>query len=379
MQDKRIRILGTRGIPAGYGGFETFAEHLALYLVARGWEVTVYCQHKGSGKPYEQLWNGVRLYHIPVQASGPRASFVFDWKATWHAAKAGGLVLTLGYNTAVFSLVHRMRGQLNLINMDGFEWKRPKWSAPVRAWLYANERLGCWLGDHLIADHPEIKAYLTSRVSQDKIAVIPYGADRVENADPLLLQRYGLTPHGYALVIARPEPENSIREIVTAFSHKPRGMPLVVLGNYNPTGNPYHQEVIEAAGAEVKFIGAVYEKRVVQALRFFANLYVHGHQVGGTNPSLVEALGAGSAVLAHDNPFNRWVAGTGAEYFRDEDSCAALLEQLLIDPIRLQAIGEASRARFEEQFTWDKVLDEYESLLMSWLTYADRSQAVLAK
>jgi glycosyltransferase involved in cell wall biosynthesis len=261
--------------------------------------------------------------------------------------------------------------------MDGLEWRRPKWSAPVRAWLYANERLGCWLANHLIADHPEIKAHLATRVSEEKVTVIPYGADRVDNADPGYLQRYGLIPHRYAIVIARPEPENSLWEMVSAFSRKRRGIQLVILGHYDPARNPYHKAVMEAPGPEVKFIGAVYEKPAVQALRFFARLYVHGHQVGGTNPSLVEALGAGSPVLAHDNKFNRWVAGPGARYFHDEESCAGLLDDLLANEAQLQTMREASLKRFEEQFTWDKVLADYEALLTYWLAYADRSHAVL--
>jgi len=207
-------------------------------------------------------------------------------------------VLTLGYNTAVFCLAYRLKGIANLINMDGIEWRRQKWSTLERVWLYFNERAGCWLGNHLIADHPEIKAHLATRVANSKITMIPYGADRIDNADSGVLAQYGLQPGGYAMVIARPEPENSILEIVAAFSRKPRGMRLVVLGRYD-LEMPYHKQVMDAASAEVMFPGAIYDKATVSALRFHSALYAHGHQVGGTNPSLVEAMGAGSAVLAH--------------------------------------------------------------------------------
>ena len=157
------------------------------------------------------------------------------------------------------------------------------------------------------------------RVPGDKITMIPYGADLVENADPSLLYPYGLTPGGYAIVVARPEPENSILEIVGAFSTKTRNLKLVVLGKYSPNESPYQKSVMGAASSEVLFPGAVYEKSIIQSLRFHARLYIHGHKVGGTNPSLVEALGVGSAVLAQDNKFNRWVARKGAHYFSGEE------------------------------------------------------------
>jgi len=162
--------------------------------------------------------------------------------ATPRPAREQWLVLTLGCNTAVFCLAYRVKGITNLIDMDGIEWRRQKWSTLERAWLYLNERAGCWLGNHLIADHPEIKAHLATRVGDAKITMIPYGADRIDNADSGVLAQYGLQPGGYAMVIARPEPENSILEIGAAFSRKPRGMKLVVLGRYdwlNPPSPPF--------------------------------------------------------------------------------------------------------------------------------------------
>ena len=187
-----------------------------------------------------------------------------------------------------------------VINMDGVEWRRQKWGGVAKAWFWINDWAGCWLGNHLVADHPEIKKHLATRVSASKITMIPYGSDRVDAADHSLIAPYGLTPDSYAILIARAEPENSILEVVRAWSRQPRGCKLVVLGRYFPD-HVYQRAVQAAASEEVTFPGAIYEKPVVQALRFHARFYVHGHQVGGTNPSLVEALGAGNAVLAHDN------------------------------------------------------------------------------
>lgn len=366
MKKKQLCILGTRGIPAAHGGFETFAEHLALYLQERGWHVTVYCQEDSGEGVWESEWRGVRRVHLTEPRQGPLGTIFFDWKSTRHVSGEPGLILTLGYNTAVFCTLYRLRGRTNLINMDGIEWQRAKWSAPVRAWFWLNERLGCWLGNHLIADHPEIKHHLATRVREEKITTIPYGANNVTEADPALIAPYGLEPGGYALLIARAEPENSILEVVRAFSRKARGIKLAVLGKYDAT-HAYQRQVMEAAGPEVKFLGAIYDKAVVSALRFHARLYVHGHQVGGTNPSLVEALGAGNPVLAHDNPFNRWVAGDEQRFFLDEATCASALDEILDNDSTLQDMAKGSRARHLEAFTWKQVLGEYENLLTQWL------------
>jgi glycosyltransferase involved in cell wall biosynthesis len=363
-----LRILGTRGVPAAHGGFETFAEHLALYLVARGWRVTVYCQEDGSGPPVLDQWQGVQRVHIPVAQPGPRGTIAFDWIATRHAAQAGELCLTLGYNTAVFCAWLRMAGVPNLINMDGIEWQRAKWGPVAKAWFWANEHLGSRLGNHLVADHPEIKRHLSRAAAADKITIIAYGAERLGHLPDTAVRALGLQPGAYLTLIARPEPENSVLEVVQAFSRKPRGHTLAVLGAYNDS-QPYHRAVRAAAGSEVRFLGAIYDKAVVQALRQHCTAYVHGHQVGGTNPSLVEALGAGNAVLAHDNRFNRWVAGEGARYFSGADSMAALLDEVL-SPERPQALAPlrvAALQRFEEAFTWDAVLAQYEGLLKRWL------------
>lgn len=363
---KTLRILGTRGIPAAHGGFETFAEHLALYLVAKGWRVVVYCQVEGVGPTYEDSWHGVERVHISVAGDGPKSTIVFDWHATVHAAQHTDLCLTLGYNTAVFCGLLRAKGIPNIINMDGIEWSRMKWGPLAKAWFWFNDWAGCWLGNHLVADHPQIKAHLTSRVRAEKITTIPYGADPVTNAPITAVETLGLVPGQYLTVIARPEPENSLLEIVKGFSVKKRGFQLVVLGNYHDA-NTYHQAVQAAASPEVKFVGAIYDKTVVQALRFHSAAYVHGHQVGGTNPSLVEALGAGNAVLAHDNRFNRWVAGEGAMYFSGADQFAACMDQIAAQPGKLFALKAAGQKRFVEAFTWGDVLHQYEQLLLMHL------------
>ena len=385
---RTLRILGTRGVPAAHGGFETFAERLALYLVGRGWRVVVYGQDEGHGPVVEDQWQGVERVRIPCGPDTPKNTIVFDWRATRHAARCGDLCLTLGYNTAVFCVLLRAAGVPNLINMDGIEWRRAKWGAVARTWFWLNEHAGSRLANHLVADHPEIARHLSRSVAVTKITTIPYGADEL-HASPLPcdapvlapfnafvhapsdapVRALGLVPGGFLTLIARPEPENSVLEAVQGFSCRPRGKLLAVLGRYDDA-HPYHRAVRAAASAEVRFLGAIYEPAVVQALRVHSLAYVHGHRVGGTNPSLVEALGAGNPVIAHDNRFNRWVAADAAHYFDGtaaEHGFDAVLSRLLADPPALQALARAARARFADAFRWPDVLAAYETLLLQYL------------
>jgi glycosyltransferase involved in cell wall biosynthesis len=253
----------------------------------------------------------------------------------------------------------RIRGKKLLINMDGIEWLRPKWRWPVRCWFYVNEWIGAWVGHRLIADHPMIADHLATRCSRAKISMIPYGGDPVTAASASTVKAMGLSPGEYLVSIARLEPDNNILEVVSAFSRAPRRAKLVVVGAFNAR-NPYHCAVKAAASAEVVFPGAIYEKSVVQALRFHARAYCHGHMVGGTNPSLVESLWCGNAILAHRNPFNIWTAGPDQFYFKNADECASMIERILTDHVAVMRAAKAARVRAAASFRWDDILSAYE-------------------
>ena len=364
---RKISILGIRGIPAKHGGFETFAENLSLYLISKEWEVSVYCQEPGQMSVYETEWRGIKCIHISVKNTGPIGTIIFDLKSILHSLRYSGVFLTLGYNTAIFNLLYRLLGKRNVINMDGIEWKREKWGRVAKSWFWLNEHFGCWFASHLVADHPQIKKHLSTRIPENKISVIPYGAELIIQADLEHIQNMGLQKKSYCLIISRPEPENSLLEIVKAFSMKKRNKKLVVLGDLDPTNKRYHKEIIATASDEVIFTGAIYEKKTIEALRFYTALYIHGHKVGGTNPSLVEALGAGSPVIAHDNIFNRWVVGDGGCYFKGEKDLSEQLDKLLDKPEEQLKLSKLSYVRYQATFTWPDVLGRYESLLESWL------------
>jgi glycosyltransferase involved in cell wall biosynthesis len=362
---KHLAILGTRGIPAAHGGFETFAEHLALFLTTRGWKVTVYCQADGGTGIKSSSWCGIDLVHVGVNLKGAAGTVEFDLKSILHSARRPALILTLGYNTAVLCAIFKATGHKNLINMDGIEWKRQKWGSIAKLWLRLNEKVATLLADHMIADHPRIRHYLGTITDISRVTTIPYEAEVVGDAPSATIGPIGLTSKGYALIVARPEPENSLLEIVKAWSSRERGASLVVLGRLLPS-NPYHKSVLEAAGPEVVFPGAIYDKAIVEALRFHARFYIHGHQVGGTNPSLVETLACGTAVVAHDNEFNRWTAGDAALFFKTEVDLRQCIERAFDEDV-CERMRRGSRAQYLEKFTPEKVLGDYENLLARYL------------
>ncbi|MER9328733.1 DUF1972 domain-containing protein [Mesorhizobium sp. M0488] len=357
-----ILILGTRGIPAAHGGFETFAEKLALFLVERGWKVGVYCQEeveRVDQRVRSDTWRGIDLIHVQVASKGPRATLEFDWQCVRDAARRPGLCLVLGYNGAVFLIWLRLMRRKVITNMDGIEWRRPKWGLAARTWFWLNEWIGAWASHRLVADHPVIADHLATRRPRSAIATIAYGADPVTSAPEGPVRALGLEPGKYLISIARIEPDNNILPIVEAFCSRERDMKLVVLGTLSDE-IPYHVAVRKAANGSVVLPGAIYDQATVKALRYHARAYLHGHTVGGTNPSLVEALAAGNMVIAHDNPYNRWTAGAAAIYFSDRQSCAARMQQALDDDALVEACGDAARTRAREAFRWEDVLLAYE-------------------
>lgn len=358
-----VRILGTHGVPAAYGGFETAAEHVGRYLIRKGWRVIVYCQLFGAGPITEDKWEGMERVNIPVDLPGWRGTSKFDAISIKHACQFNDVCLTFGYNTGIYNWRQRLKGVPNIINMDGIEWSRKRWGFVKQAILYVNERFAAAYGNDLIADHPVIATYLHTRAPTRKITTITYGADPIADAPTDTVTALGLEPGGYFNLIARPIPENTILEIVRGFSRRPRGKKLVIFGNYNDN-DEYHRAVRAAASDEVVFPGAIYEQKRVQAVRWHSLGYFHGHTVGGTNPSLVEALAAHNPVIAHDNTYNRWVAQDAALYFTDADSFEARVEALLGDPVQASAMKAAAKRRHEEEFTWDHVAGQYEQLLL---------------
>ncbi len=373
---RTVRILGTRGVPANHGGFETAIENVGLFLHDQGWRVIVYCQADGKGPIVEDVWNGIERVIIPTSREGWLGTAVFDFRSIIHASRFRDVCLTMGYNTAGFNLVQWVRRIPNVFNMDGIEWSRARWGRVKRATLWINERVACWIGDDLIADHPVIQEYLETRARKSKLTTITYGAPTISAAPTEPVTSRGLVPGKYLTLICRPVSENSILELVQGFSAKRRDHTLAIFGNYTPETDSYHRAVMDAASDEVVFVGSVYEPEQISALRFHSSGYLHGHTVGGTNPSLVEAMGAGNAVIAHDNPFNRWVVADGAVYFRTADEAAVAISSLLEDARFRERLSEANRLRHATEFTWERIGGQYQDLLSRYVHPADEPQSV---
>ncbi len=358
-----VRILGTHGVPANYGGFETAAENIALFLVAHGWRVIVYCQTDHKVPFYEDVWQGIERVNISVPNLGWLGTAKFDWLSIRHAIKSRDVCLTFGYNTGIFNALQRFQGVPNVINMDGIEWSRKRWGFFRQAILYANERFAALFGNELIADHPELNTYLRTRAPARKITTITYGAHRLASAPTDPVEALGLAPKQYLTLIARAIPENSILEMVQGFSAKKRGVQLAILGPYDGDVDTYNREVLDAASDEVVFLGPIFDPATVQALRYHSRGYLHGHTVGGTNPSLVEALAASNPVICQDNKFNTWVAGDAGLYFTSVKDVESCIDRLLGDPALAKQMSLNAVARFESEFTWDHVAGQYEALL----------------
>lgn len=366
---KRLLILGSRGVPAQYGEKESLAEELALHLVQKGWRVTVYCQEDWSRTvPYETMWGRVRRVHIPVKQTGSVGQFMFYLKSVLHARKQASMTLILDDQYAFLSIFQRLRGKVAIFHLGSRPQLNPHNHFLSRMWARFNEKMACLLGDYFIVDNAEIINYFQLNITKDNSYLIPSGALAITDASTTDLRQLGLESGKYVLIDALAQPENSLLEIVQAFSQEQRRHQLVVVGAFDDD-DPYHQRVLVSASDEVKFIGPIHDKTTLRALRYHSLLFVHGHQLGGTSLSLVESLAAGSPIIAFDTPSTRWVCAEAALYFNDSTSCAAQLHRLLNEPELRAGLKQAARLRHAELFTLDSMLTAYENVLTALNPY----------
>ena len=362
MSSKSIAILGSRGIPAGYGGFETFAEELGTRLAAEGVDVTVYCEKSPDGEEMPE-YRGVKLVHLGVPSLGPLTTILFDARCLWRARKGYDVVYMLGYGASLFCFLPRLWGASVWINMDGIEWARSKWSWPAKLWLRAMESVATWVASLLVADAEGIKTHLQTRHRrQDDIAVIAYGAHVVDEMPPSeLLHDCGVRSEEYYLVVCRLEPENHIEEIVDGYRAAGSAFPLIVVGDID-AASPFAARLREIRDERVRFVGTIFDQQKLSALRWHCRAYLHGHSVGGTNPSLLEALGCGNRVIAHDNMFNREVAADCAEYFSKSTDIPAIIGKTDAAPPRIDE-RESAQDRIRSVYSWPGIARAYSRLL----------------
>jgi glycosyltransferase involved in cell wall biosynthesis len=359
----RICILGTRGIPNNYGGFEQVASYLSKGLVERGHEVTVYNSHK---HPYQQNeWHGVKIIHCydPEHIIGTAGQFVYDFNCITDANKRKfDVMLMLGYtSSSVWGKIYSKYSAC-ITNMDGLEWKRSKYSKPVQTFLKHAEKLAIKYSDFHIADSPVIKNYLDEKYGITS-KYIAYGAEIFSGTDKQALADHKISKKNYYLLMARMEPENNIDTILNGFCHSGSDKPFVVVGN---TDTKYGTHLVKKFKTEgdVRFLGGIFNDVKVKSLINSSAMYFHGHSVGGTNPSLLEAMGSDALIAAHDNQFNRAVLNNDAYYFSTSRHVKEIIEGANGSEIRQEQMIENNRLKISKTYSCESMVEAYENFFI---------------
>ncbi|HXS38061.1 MAG TPA: DUF1972 domain-containing protein [Flavipsychrobacter sp.] len=359
----KIGILGTRGIPNRYGGFEQCAEYLAIGLLKRGHEVWVY--NSNSHEYRDSEWNGVHIIHCkdPEDRLGTFGQFLYDRNCIQDARKRNfDILLQLGYTSN--SVWYRIwpKNCKNIVNMDGLEWKRSKYNRYVQQFLKKAERWAALNADALIADSIGIQQHLKEIYNKPSI-FIPYGAEIFRTPNEELITGFSIQPYQYHLLIARMEPENNIETIIKGYLRSASEKPLLVVGK---TGNTYGAYLKKkyADKEGVRFLGGIYDTDIINNLRYYSLLYFHGHSVGGTNPSLLEAMACNCLIAAHDNVFNKSVLSENAFYFSDDKQLAAIIKNN--SPKQsYSAWLDNNIEKIQTKYNWENIVDEYEQVFLT--------------
>lgn len=364
----RIAILGTRGIPANYGGFETFAEELSVRLVQRGHQVTVYCRSHNQRVSTTQ-YKGVRLVTLPSVYTKHLDTISHSFLSTLHLL---GQKVDIAYYcncaNSFMTWMPRLRGARVILNTDGIEWERAKWSTLGKNYLKLSERIASWFPHVLVSDSRVVQQYYEGKFKL-KTAYVAYGADVVPRGEGReLLAQVGVEPEEYILFVSRLEPENNAHVLVKAFEGVKTHKKLLVVGSA-PFANEYIEGLKSTRDARIIFPGGLYGD-VYKALRANAYAYVNAMEVGGTHPAILEAMGAGNCVIVSDIPYNVEAVGDAGIHFRNKsvEDLRERLQWAVDHPAEVRQYGDDAVARIQARYNWEKVVDEYESLFVRTLS-----------
>ena len=356
----RIAILGTRGIPANYGGFETFAEHLSTRLAARGHDVTVYCRAHYTS-PRELEFQGVRLKVLPTIRHKYFDTIVHSFLSALHSVpRRYDAALICNAANAPFASILRLTGTPVALNVDGLEHKRKKWNSIARRYYLLAERLATILPNETVTDARVIQEYYLARYRVAS-TMIAYGAEVERRPDPSV-RRWRVEPNRYVLYVSRLEPENNAHLVIEAFKRVRTAHKLLIVGDA-----PYARDYIADLKARARrdrriiFTGFVFG-RDYRTLQQNAYCYVHATEVGGTHPALLEAMGFGNCVLTLAAPENMEAIGDAGIAYADENDLAEKLQRVLRDGSLVQSYRNRAQARVQEFYDWDYVVDQYERL-----------------
>jgi glycosyltransferase involved in cell wall biosynthesis len=357
----KIAILGTRGVPNNYGGFEHIAGYLSRGLVEKGHDVTVY---NSSKHPYQaNEWYGVHIMHCfdPEYLIGVPGQFIYDLNCMLDARKKNfDIILMLGYtSSSIWGFLYPSKSII-ITNMDGLEWQRTKYSKPVRSFLKLAERLAVQSSRFHIADSPVIKEYLDNKYKINS-KYIAYGAGLYPAVDESQLDEYGLNKYQYFLLMARLEPENNIEMILNGFCLTASKLKFIVIGN---TGNGYGKYLVKKYKYESRiiFLGAIFDEEKVQSITAFCKLYFHGHSVGGTNPSLLDAMAARAPLAIHNNAFNSSIIKGNSLHFSNATDVYNLINS---NQFLNKAHINNNYTSIANDFSWDQIIDQYENYFLT--------------
>ncbi len=359
----RVALIGTRGVPAQYGGFETAVEEVGRRLVERGHRVTVFCRRSsGRGPETPRQYLGMDLVVLPAMRRRALETLSHTTLSVLHPALRGtDAAIVFNAANAPLLPVLRLRGIPAATHVDGVEWRRTKWQGAGRRYYRSAEALAVRLSDALIADARGIAEYYEQEFGA-ATREIAYGAPRVDASSADRLSELGLAPRGYHLVVARFEPENHVWEVVEGHRRSLARLPLVVVGSA-PYAEAYTLRIHRAGDPKrTRFFGGVWDQELLDQLYANCASYLHGHSVGGTNPSLLRAAGAGACVIAYDVVFNHEVLGTTGRFFTDPKGVKVALEEVEARPEEARQRGERLRVE-SARYSWDNVTDGYERLL----------------
>jgi len=353
----RIAILGTRGIPANYGGFETFAEELSTRLAARGHEVTVYCRARHP----EGRYRGVRLRYLPTIRHKYFDTLAHAFVSTlWLLGNRVDAALYCNGANAIFTPWPRLAGMPVALNVDGIERLRKKWNRLAKAWYLLSERLATFCPSAVVTDALSIQDYYRRRYGKETV-FIPYGAETGRTAGRAVLGDLGLEAGEYFLYVSRMEPENHPLEVREAFEKADTPMKLALVGDA-PYARDYIRRVRDTRDARIVMPGSIYGEGY-RALGSHCFAYIHATEVGGTHPALIEAMGRGALVLYRNTPENQEVAGGCGIPFEPGELTAKIELVLAMSEEERAAWRERAMARVRERYSWDAVTDAYERLL----------------
>jgi glycosyltransferase involved in cell wall biosynthesis len=361
----RISVIGSRGIPAGYGGFETFAQELCPRLVDLGNDVTVYCRKGYTGDDLLEEYKGVRLIHTPSMRRRELEQLSHEASSILDSLRRGvDLYYFLGYRGSPMYVPLRASRRIVVVNTDGLEWRRSKWSGFGRKYLRFAEWTAARLGsDHLVSDAKAIRSYFqrTYGVDSRYLTNGAYPFSR-EDLPEGALDQWELAPDSYYLVACRIEPENNIHLIIRDFLASGSTRQLVIAGGMNYE-TPYwrHLQDLGSRG-NVRFLGPVYGQMLIEYLHLGCFGYLHGHEVGGTNPALLKGMGCGNLVLALETEFNTENLGeTGRYWTKDDGSLADQIRWAESHPDEGRQLGEAARQRVRDHYAWDQVARDHDA------------------